>query len=1045
MVKEKNNNVKYVEPLVSVITTVYNTEKYVERCFDSIMMQAYKNIEFIIVNNGSNGNIKEIVEQYSLAYPMRKIKYVELNKNIGLFRGRLKGAEIATGDYFAFIDSDDRISVDFYRLLVEDNLKNATDMSVANVLFEFPNGELGYNNLDRLRYLDGKLKESDLLHFLFSGKGLSFPIHCIWNKLYTKKLFNKCMKYLLDMDVDLIMCDDMVYATVFFCFAESMSVCKDANYYYYKSDDAYTSIKASSQKFYKNINDVILAFDLIKKFLVERKRYDYISQFYISWKNRYYRIWANNIESSTLKVNEKKVCYNLLDNLIEDKSIIEDKYNSEDNYFYKNYTKYDNSLEDFKNIILKHRIITFDIFDTLIQRPFFYPSDLFEFMNKKFRVMDKKNKLKFSDIRKKSESECRRKILNNYPSYEEITLDEIYDYIGYSYGIDKKILDVMKDYEVSLEKKYCYAKNTGKMLYEFSKYTGKEIYFISDIYLPKNIVMQILNNCGYYLDSNNIYISSELRLAKHTGNLFKKFLKENKIKDSRSIVHIGDNGHSDFNVPLKHEIDAIFIPNAIDTFRNNIGHIYAGEHFKNIFEVNSNKIRIDNSLEFIGIRNMLALVANKFFDNPYVSFNESSDFNSNPSFIGYYALGMHLYSLTYWLLKNTKDKYNKVHFIARDGYLVKQAFDKLKEIYATAPESNYLYTSRKALMPVAIQDKEDLYALKNIIDIYRNTPEDLCENIKSITKLYNKNDAKKYFESKGILFDSPFGNEIDYYKFIDLWIERYFDYSFLQEYKNKIAEYFNKIIDNYQCTFDMGYSGRTESILKKLLNKTLDAYYVHINNATPFENEQINNFKVNMFYGYTPLVTGTIREIIMSEQGPSCTGFKINNEEVTECFENYNIDFINSFVLTLIQNSAMEFIDDMINIYGEDLEMCYFQEYFASLPFEYYLSCSKQFDRTIFSEFNFEDDLFLGGKINALDFWNMQTSTQSWNTNILINNQHLNFSKWKKALYYFMFDRKMFKEKVKVKLNDRPFVLKFCVIGYHVIRRGYYLIRRKKV
>ena len=105
-------------PLVSVITTVYNTEKYVERCFDSVMEQTYPNIEFIVVNNGSSGNIEEIAEQYRAAYPERIIKIKTFEENQGVYHARIAGADIATGKYIAFIDSDDRISEDFYRHLI---------------------------------------------------------------------------------------------------------------------------------------------------------------------------------------------------------------------------------------------------------------------------------------------------------------------------------------------------------------------------------------------------------------------------------------------------------------------------------------------------------------------------------------------------------------------------------------------------------------------------------------------------------------------------------------------------------------------------------------------------------------------------------------------------------------------------------------------------------------------------------------------------------------------------------------------------------------
>ena len=130
------------KPLISVITTVYNTEKYVGRCFDSVFNQTYKNIEFIVVNNASEGNINEIVNKYKYIYPDFKIKLVELKENVGLFHGRLKGAEVATGDYIAFIDSDDRVSIDFYRTLLDKAIETSADMVAADFVYEDEVGNL---------------------------------------------------------------------------------------------------------------------------------------------------------------------------------------------------------------------------------------------------------------------------------------------------------------------------------------------------------------------------------------------------------------------------------------------------------------------------------------------------------------------------------------------------------------------------------------------------------------------------------------------------------------------------------------------------------------------------------------------------------------------------------------------------------------------------------------------------------------------------------------------------------------------------------------
>ena len=102
---------------ISIIIPVYNSEDFLNTCLDSLTKQSYKNLELIVVNDGSPKNCKEIVTEYSKKD--ERVKYVEHEKNKGLFQARVTGFENSTGDYIAFLDADDYVSNDFYRELIE--------------------------------------------------------------------------------------------------------------------------------------------------------------------------------------------------------------------------------------------------------------------------------------------------------------------------------------------------------------------------------------------------------------------------------------------------------------------------------------------------------------------------------------------------------------------------------------------------------------------------------------------------------------------------------------------------------------------------------------------------------------------------------------------------------------------------------------------------------------------------------------------------------------------------------------------------------------
>ena len=116
---------------ISIIIPCYNTGKYLKRCLDSLINQTYSNLEIIVVNDASPDNLQKIINTYSKKD--KRIKPVIHEKNKGLFQARLSGAKIATGDYIAFLDSDDYVDVDFYRELIVTACKNNTDMVLCNI------------------------------------------------------------------------------------------------------------------------------------------------------------------------------------------------------------------------------------------------------------------------------------------------------------------------------------------------------------------------------------------------------------------------------------------------------------------------------------------------------------------------------------------------------------------------------------------------------------------------------------------------------------------------------------------------------------------------------------------------------------------------------------------------------------------------------------------------------------------------------------------------------------------------------------------------
>ena len=114
---------------ISIIVAVYNVEKYLKRSLDSILNQSYKNIEVIIVNDGSTDNSRNICEKYAELYSNIKVIHKE---NGGLSSARNIGIENATGEYIGFVDSDDYISSNMFEEMYNRIIESDSDIAISS-------------------------------------------------------------------------------------------------------------------------------------------------------------------------------------------------------------------------------------------------------------------------------------------------------------------------------------------------------------------------------------------------------------------------------------------------------------------------------------------------------------------------------------------------------------------------------------------------------------------------------------------------------------------------------------------------------------------------------------------------------------------------------------------------------------------------------------------------------------------------------------------------------------------------------------------------
>ena len=108
--------------LVSIITPIYNGETYIEECIKSVLNQSYKNIEMIIIDDGSTDNSENIIKKYTNTFPF--VKYIKCNENKGVWAARNIGVENANGRFISFLDTDD--------LYKKNKIKNQINFMLKN-------------------------------------------------------------------------------------------------------------------------------------------------------------------------------------------------------------------------------------------------------------------------------------------------------------------------------------------------------------------------------------------------------------------------------------------------------------------------------------------------------------------------------------------------------------------------------------------------------------------------------------------------------------------------------------------------------------------------------------------------------------------------------------------------------------------------------------------------------------------------------------------------------------------------------------------------
>lgn len=543
------------------------------------------------------------------------------------------------------------------------------------------------------------------------------------------------------------------------------------------------------------------------------------------------------------------------------------------------------------------KVCSFDVFDTVITRKVSEPVAVFEKMQCRLKdiCFDLPDFFidEFKGIRIESESMARKKSLS-----EDIVLDEIYDLMGHIYGLSKLQTDRLKKLEICEEKKLVVPiVDTIEKIKEL-KSRGYQIVYISDMYLPEEVIRELLNIVGVSDGKDKIFVSGEVKASKATGNLFYHVLNELCI-DKKGLFHYGDNRWSDYRVPLKIGIMA-------ELFSKGGQNKYESILYKS--KVYSSRI------DYCGASRSARLQCSGLADD-----KSKARFD-----LGANVAGPVLCSFVFWVLQQAKlHDVRRLYFFSRDGQILLRIAESLNKRYSLNLELRYLFVSRlvtnNSIVKKLTKDSLAWVKADNVILSVKVILKRLCFADSEIDEfqergLFECNDLDARLSKSDV---DEFVDFVCTNKFLSNYVEKK-----LNDCRDKFISYLTQehLFDEVNsAVVDLGWSGTIQDNIYSIIcdvgvKKRLYGFYFGITKESIGNNYKhgylYNPYSSTLFNSFGPAFN-IIMEIFCTADHGMVLGYNFNNSGnfaplFSKLESNKNVDFVKSF-----QEGLFEFLDHL--------------------------------------------------------------------------------------------------------------------------------------
>lgn len=618
---------------ITIIIPVYNTENYLRKCLDSVCNQTLSELEIICINDASTDNSLELLKEYSLKD--KRIKLINFKENKGAAVARNFGINNANGEYIAFLDSDDYPETDSYYEQLYTKAKQENADIVKGSYKDSCTGAVD-------NVINARIKED-------KNNFCSTYCSAIFKKNFVKEngiLFPE----LKDME-------DPVFAFKCALKANLVEVVDNLNLIITKRQDSITAQVPSLEQLLDKTKG-------LQTFCKIANEAEHLS------KNTYADVvsrWLSVVTQDVLQYNNllnSTLCFNNILSAFKSLKHLDAVEIALDNLYPQLFSFLSNSVKEnitvdyIKEKIDNAEVVSFDIFDTLLLRPFIRPTDLFIYMQELYEESD------FGKDRIMAEKKVRvaKKMRNK--DNEDVTIDEIYSKLNEKHAKYKNI-------EIDLEKQLLQPNREMVEIFEYAKENNKRIIITSDMYLSSTILSEILNKngiCGY----EKIYVSNEIKATKASGKLYHYILSDLEIEGNK-ILHIGDNYDSDYKQAINNGLNAIYYKKLSTRFFETPSHNRLIKYYENSYGNLSSSI-------ILGMR--------------IVKWQKEMNNYSYWYSLGYNYGGILVSEFIKSALKLAKCRHlSDLFFIARDGYILDKIFKYF--VGSENVKGHYIYASRK--------------------------------------------------------------------------------------------------------------------------------------------------------------------------------------------------------------------------------------------------------------------------------------------------------------------------------------------------------------